>query len=111
MGKKLLPCLFANNYFTMYYLFSVNESERETFYVYVEKELFVEGTSFVDAFQLAFGLYFILNMKYPQKCSATLEMVQRYFLKIHPDSGSRCHKGDACKKKVLNLMKKLSDFN
>ncbi|KAG5875226.1 hypothetical protein JTB14_003990 [Gonioctena quinquepunctata] len=43
-------------------------------------------------------------LEYPSKIGATLEMVQRYHMKIHPASGGKSKK---TKNKVLNLMKKI----
>lgn len=69
-------------------------------------------SSFLDALKAAFSLYFILNLKYPSKLQATFELLQRLYLKIHPDAGSKTKgKVTMTKKKVLNFMLKLTNTN
>lgn len=63
----------------------------------------------IDAVAYTFALYFILNVEYPEKLSCLLEMIQRYFFKIHPDQGSKSKKLNQTKRKVITLMNKLND--
>lgn len=79
------------------------------YYVSIEKQIINEETeSFFQALRLCYGTYYVFNMKYPQKCSSTLEFIQRYYLKSHhPDKGT---KGNYCsKKRVINLLKNLAE--
>ncbi|KAG5874916.1 hypothetical protein JTB14_023942 [Gonioctena quinquepunctata] len=69
-----------------------------------EKIEILKSVTFMEVFSLMFALYFIFNLEYPSKIGATLEMVQRYHMKIHPASGGKSKK---TKNKVLNLMKKI----
>lgn len=73
----------------------------------IEKDVFSSVDTFDAALEMAFGAFFIFNLEYPKNYCATLEMIQRYFLKIHPDQGSRSKKQSATKKKVIGLMTKL----
>ncbi|KAK4886629.1 hypothetical protein RN001_002900 [Aquatica leii] len=60
--------------------------------VYLEKVKVTDCIHFTEALQVAFAIYFNMNLKYPKAISTTLEMIQRYFLKIHPDSGTKSQK-------------------
>lgn len=78
------------------------------FEVYFEKRKVLECQQFLEGLSAAFGLHFILNLEYPKGVSTILEMVQRYFLKIHPDSGSKSKKISSSKRKVISLIKKIN---
>lgn len=67
--------------------------------------------SFVSPFKVAFGLFFVLNTEYPHGLAVTLELLQRYIFKIHPDAGSKSKKVPASKRKVITLLNKISKFN
>ncbi|CAH1099112.1 unnamed protein product [Psylliodes chrysocephalus] len=75
--------------------------------VMLEKEIVNSFVAFVDALKYCFALYFIYNIEYPKKVGATLEMIQRYHLKLHPISGA---KSTTTKKKVFTLMNKLKNI-
>lgn len=79
-----------------------------TYFVYFEKEpLNLEPyESFEDSFKVCMSIYFIYNLQYPNKITTLLELVQRMFLKIHPDSGSKSKKINPIKRKVFNFMNK-----
>lgn len=72
----------------------------------MEKEEIFEDTSFIETFLVCFGLYFVMNLVFPKEAATTLEMIQRFHLKIHPDSGTKAK--SASKGKVLTLMKNLT---
>ncbi|CAH0559188.1 unnamed protein product [Brassicogethes aeneus] len=74
--------------------------------VFLEREEIFEDTSFIESFLFCFGLYFVMNLMFPKEAAATLEMIQRFHLKIHPDSGTKSK--SASKGKVLTLMKNLT---
>lgn len=68
----------------------------------------MEGyADFLMGLKVAFSLYFLLNLVYPKKFETTLEFIQRYFLKIHPDQGNKTKKATASRKKVFTLMNNL----
>ncbi|XP_074032677.1 uncharacterized protein [Leptinotarsa decemlineata] len=88
--------------------------ENEIFFVFVEREnIDLQGYgTFMEALKVAFSLYFILNLKYPPKLQATFELLQRMYLKIHPDAGSKSRgKVTQTKKKVLNYMLKFNNHS
>lgn len=64
--------------------------------------------TFIKAFKVCFALYFNFNIMYPKGICTTLEMIQRYHLKIHPDSGTKSKKICMSKKKVVNLITQLA---
>lgn len=74
--------------------------------ILVKKTAFLMTATFVDGFQLMFALYFILNIDYPRKAPCTLEMIQRYHMKIHPDKGFKATKASLIKRRVINAMTK-----
>lgn len=115
----LAPCLMTSKFFiiskdwlrtpnNLYFIFVAVPNGR--YAVYAEKILIMEETSFLEALKILFCSYFNFNMKYPINCSSTLEFIQRYMLKIHPDRGSRSSKITYSKRKVINLMTKLNDI-
>lgn len=62
--------------------------------IFIEKEDFNHNIimdSLLKSFKLVFCIFFSFNMEYPRKlqAEATLETIQRYFLKIHPDAGTK----------------------
>lgn len=74
----------------------------------MERKFIFQTDTFIDGFMGCFGLYFVLNLMYPKPIAITMEMVQRFHLKIHPDSGTSAT--SASKGKVLILMKNLTNF-
>lgn len=64
--------------------------------------------SFTEAFIVMFSLYFILNLEYNKQISATMETIQRYVFKIHPDAGSKSKNVSSSKKKAINLINSLA---
>lgn len=71
-------------------------SDGPKYFVCIEREIInSEGFGdFFTALRTCYGAYYVFNMKYPQKCSS-IEFIQRYLLKTHPDKGS---KGNTCSK-------------
>ncbi|XP_076069751.1 uncharacterized protein LOC143041627 [Oratosquilla oratoria] len=67
---------------------------------------------FIQAFALMFELFFIIDVKYPSNAGFTLEFVQRFFMKIDPNSRTKIQKRPPQKKKVAPVSPKvLSLFN
>lgn len=89
-------------------LFVLDTIESPIFEVYFEKQKILECKNVFDAISCTFGLYFILNLEYPKEISTFLEMLQRYFLKIHPDNGSKSKKITSSKRKVISMIKSLN---
>lgn len=65
--------------------------------------------TFSEASKIVFALYSIMNTKLPRTYYVTMEFIERYFLKIHPDSGSK-PKLIGSTKKIFNLMNKFKEF-
>lgn len=76
----------------------------------MEKQTIITYQNDMEAVQGSFGLYFILNLEYPKTVSHTLEFIQRYFLKIHPDQGTKSRKMKTSKKRIIALINKLKDM-
>lgn len=56
--------------------------------------------------------YFVLNLQYPKATSNSLEFIQRYMLKIHPEVSSRgtTRKIAGMPRKVSSLLSILADI-
>lgn len=89
--------------------FFVTEKEESSFIIVFENEKVLDVESLEEALKFCLALYFILNVQYPKQISCTLEMLQRYHLKIHPDTGSKSE-GVTVKRKVLNLMTRMKNI-
>ncbi|XP_070163042.1 uncharacterized protein [Polyergus mexicanus] len=64
---------------------------------------------FYEALEMLMSAYYVFNMEYPTHCACTLEFIQKYFLNIHPISGTKSRKV-ATKYKVLSFFNKLRDI-
>lgn len=64
-----------------------------------------------EALEQMVALYFIFNLEYPATASYTMEVLQRYFLKIHPDQGSRSKKTGTRLRKIVAFINNLSNFD
>lgn len=90
-------------------MFILDTVDGPLYYCFAEGQNINDGTSsFMEVLQETFALYYICNMAYPSELSATLEFIQKYFFKIHPDCGSKNKRQSSTKFKVLNLMNKLT---
>lgn len=79
-----------------------------TYYTYIEKINIHGADTLLQAVQHLMCCYFILNLKYVPATECTLEFMQRFFLKIHPERGT---KGKAANKgKIMGLYNKLREF-
>lgn len=86
-------------------LFQMKEEKRKFPFTW-KKTVLVISHSFEEALKLLFAVYFNFNLMYPKKVSVTLEMIQRYFFKVHPDSGTKSSNTPS-KKKVISFINKL----
>lgn len=78
--------------------FVLEESDgRKTYYIHMERQLVepdhLNFKTYQDAFVVWFAFYFNFKIQYPKEVRTTMDMVQRYYFKIHPDSGGRMKKG------------------
>ncbi|XP_077363896.1 uncharacterized protein LOC144007849 isoform X1 [Festucalex cinctus] len=57
-----------------------------------------------------FSSYYVFNLEYPAPASSTLEFIQRCFLGINPERGSKSQKRKAMNPQVSTLLRRLIDF-
>nr|XP_055038036.1 uncharacterized protein LOC129425962 [Misgurnus anguillicaudatus] len=57
-----------------------------------------------------FSSYYVFNLEYPAAGSSTLEFIQRCFLGINPERGSKAKKRTTMNPHVSTLLRKLIDF-
>ncbi|KAK9978878.1 hypothetical protein ABG768_020616 [Culter alburnus] len=57
-----------------------------------------------------FSSYYVCNLEYPAAGSSTLEFIQRCFLGINPERGSKTKKQTTMNPHVSTLLRKLIDF-
>lgn len=65
---------------------------------------------FYEALQMLMASYYIFNMEYPTSSTCTLEFLQKYFLNIHPDCGTKSRKSTT-KYRVLSFFNKLRNID
>lgn len=93
----------------VYVLCVTDDTEHQMFYIFIEA-IHIERTyCFYEALEILMSAYYVFNMEYPTQCACTLEFIQKYFLNIHPLSGTKSRKV-ATKYKVLSLFNKLRDI-
>ncbi|KAI7798563.1 uncharacterized protein LOC130567110 [Triplophysa rosa] len=69
-------------------------------------------TSPIVALSYAFCLFYVLNIKYPKEMGLTLEFIQRVFLGINPERGSKAEmKGTKHQRIPPRLLKFLYELN
>ncbi|XP_070690655.1 uncharacterized protein [Pempheris klunzingeri] len=65
---------------------------------------------FINGIAALFASYYSFNLQYPEDGSCTLEFIQRCFLGINPETGSKGKKRSGVNPRVSTLLKKLVDF-
>ncbi|CAH0555858.1 unnamed protein product [Brassicogethes aeneus] len=92
-------------------LIEFDMSGQKIYNVAMEKNLISDKgyPSFTEAFYICFCLFFNFGVKFPRNVSTTLEMIQRYILNDHPDTGTKSKKVEASKRKVIALITKLKN--
>ncbi|CAB4010891.1 Hypothetical predicted protein [Paramuricea clavata] len=69
---------------------------------------------FIEGLMVMFASYYIFNIVYPEELASTLEFIQRCFLGLNPEKGSKRSKTKGKKNnvnpKVLSLANSLKDF-
>lgn len=102
-----LPCTILYNVFSKYYYLMCFSG---SYWVVTERQQIVNVSSFKEGLEIVFALYYVLNLEYPKPAANSFESMQRYFLKIHPDQGTKNKKGSLSKSKIIGLLTKLRDF-
>ncbi|XP_060787995.1 uncharacterized protein LOC132893164 [Neoarius graeffei] len=49
-----------------------------------------EHLGFADALSVFFGCFYVFNIEYQEPACATLELIQRFFMRINPEEGTKC---------------------
>ncbi|XP_076360098.1 uncharacterized protein LOC143252209 [Tachypleus tridentatus] len=84
-------------------------------YAVVEGCILAENVTLRMAVGLTIAAYYNLNITYPESIANTLEFIQRIFLGINPQRGSKVRKTDkrrpAFSTKVRKLIDNLRDFD
>uniref|UniRef100_A0A3Q4MMS3 Uncharacterized protein n=1 Tax=Neolamprologus brichardi TaxID=32507 RepID=A0A3Q4MMS3_NEOBR len=74
-------------------------------------ELDKENT-FADAMSVFFGSLYVLRLEYQESACATLELIQRFFVRISPEEGTKCtSKVGTSRKTGTTVKRKVVHFN
>ncbi|KAL7387124.1 hypothetical protein ABVT39_018690 [Epinephelus coioides] len=91
----------------------------------IEGQVVCEGTTFVSGLAVLFASYYNFNLQYQDEAACTLEFIQRRFIDINPERGTRAKQGKVVSKKtgrevqkkphnvnphVATLLRKLMDY-
>ncbi|CAM4735574.1 unnamed protein product [Leuciscus chuanchicus] len=49
-----------------------------------------EHLGFADALSVVFSCFYVFNIEYQENACATLELIQRFFVRINPEEGTKC---------------------
>ncbi|XP_025760268.1 uncharacterized protein LOC109199438 isoform X1 [Oreochromis niloticus] len=74
--------------------------------------------TFADAMSVFFGSFYVLNLEYQESACATLELIQRFFVRINPEEGTKCtskvgtsrRTGTTVKQKVVHINPHVTTF-
>uniref|UniRef100_A0AAV2M8H4 LAGLIDADG homing endonuclease n=1 Tax=Knipowitschia caucasica TaxID=637954 RepID=A0AAV2M8H4_KNICA len=77
-----------------------------------------EHLGFADALSVFFGCFYVFNIEYQEPACATLELIQRFFVRINPEEGTKCSAkigtsrktGAEVKRKVETVNSRVSSF-
>ncbi|XP_076743933.1 uncharacterized protein LOC143419931 [Maylandia zebra] len=73
---------------------------------------------FASTLAVFFASYYVFNLEYQESASITLEMIQRFFVRINPDMGTKCPSklgtsrktGCVVKRKVTSISPRITTF-
>uniref|UniRef100_A0A3P8P8F6 Uncharacterized protein n=1 Tax=Astatotilapia calliptera TaxID=8154 RepID=A0A3P8P8F6_ASTCA len=73
---------------------------------------------FASTLAVFFASYYVFNLEYQESASITLEMIQRFFVRINPDMGTKCpaklgtsrKTGRVVKRKVTSICPRITTF-
>ncbi|XP_038581216.1 uncharacterized protein LOC119907525 isoform X2 [Micropterus salmoides] len=77
-----------------------------------------EHLGFADALSVFFGCFYVFNIEYQEPACATLELIQRYFVRLNPENGTKCtaktgvsrKTGEIVKRKMAVVNNRVSSF-
>ncbi|XP_046583952.1 uncharacterized protein LOC124291097 [Haliotis rubra] len=91
--------------------------EAKKFRIVVDRVVVMSDlTSFITSLSALFALFYILNIQYQHGASATLEFIQRCFVGINPNRGSKSDRkrksscAGSVNAKVLRLINQMANF-
>ncbi|KAJ8351966.1 hypothetical protein SKAU_G00234420 [Synaphobranchus kaupii] len=99
--------------------------ETQSWMLSIEGQVVCEGTSFLSGLAALFASYYNFNLQYQDEAACTLEFIQRCFIDINPERGTKTRQGKGVSKKtgrevqkkahtvnphVATLLRKLMDF-
>ncbi|CAL8238261.1 unnamed protein product [Merluccius merluccius] len=64
--------------------------------------------TFMTGLAALFSLYYIFNLQYQEDAACTLEFIQRRFIGINPERGSKASWGKIISKKTGKVVQKMS---
>ncbi|XP_070407988.1 uncharacterized protein [Nothobranchius furzeri] len=67
-----------------------------------------EDLGFADALSVLMASFYAFNVEYQEPACATLEFIQRFFLRINPEDGSKCTTRTGVSRKTGQLVKRKS---
>ncbi|XP_070408800.1 uncharacterized protein [Nothobranchius furzeri] len=67
-----------------------------------------EDLGFADALSVLMASFYAFNVEYQEPACATLEFIQRFFLRINPEDGSKCTARTGVSRKTGQLVKRKS---
>nr|XP_033476324.1 uncharacterized protein LOC117253086 [Epinephelus lanceolatus] len=84
-----------------------------------------EHLGFADALSVFFGCFYVFNIEYQEPACATLELIQRFFMRINQEEGTKCtaktgvscktgavvkSKAEAINSRVASFLHQLTEF-
>ncbi|XP_052472126.1 uncharacterized protein LOC128028836 [Carassius gibelio] len=77
-----------------------------------------EHLGFADALSVFFSCFYVFNIEYQETACATLELIQRFFVRINPEEGTKCtaktgvsrKTGEVVKRKTTVINNRVSSF-
>ncbi|KAI4832563.1 hypothetical protein KUCAC02_015526 [Chaenocephalus aceratus] len=66
--------------------------------------------TFLTGLTAVFAIYYVFNLQYQEEAACTLEFIQRRFIGINPESGTKAIRGKVVSKKTANLLDFEWDF-
>lgn len=99
--------LFICYFIYLFVLESANNTEKQIYFVFYERDFIAEALSFIDGLMWIFSLYYMNNEQYPSSSSLKMEFLQRFVIDIQMDEFRGNKKRKCHQNKVISLTTKL----